>query len=297
MRVFLTGASGWIGSAVVPELLNNGHEVLGLARSDESAAAVAALGADVHRGSLDDLESLRAGAVQCEGVIQLGYNHDFSDMAGAAKTDLAAIELFGDVLEGTGGPLVVAAGVLGLSHGRPATELDTPEAGVHPRFAGIQLALSLSDRGVRSSAVRFAPTVHGDGDHGFMATLVAIARNKGVSGYIEDGSNRWPAVHRFDAANLVRLTMEKAVAGTSVHAVAEEGVPTKSIAEAIGEGLGLPVRSIPTAEANDHFGWMAMFFGIDSTSSSAITRQSLGWTPTNPGLIDDLSKDYYFRRP
>src|SRR5665213_2642014 len=196
MRVFLTGASGWIGSAVVPELLNNGHEVLGLARSDESAALVAALGASVHRGSLDDLESLRAGASQCDGVIQLGYNHDFSDMVGAATTDLAAIELFGEVLEGTGGPLVVASGVLGLTHGRPATELDVPETSFHPRFAGIQRALSFSDRGIRSAAVRFAPTVHGDGDHGFIATLVGIAREKGVSGYIEDGSNRWPAVHR-----------------------------------------------------------------------------------------------------
>lgn len=297
MRVFLTGASGWIGSAVVPELLTNGHEVLGLARSDESAAFVAALGADVHRGSLDDLESLRAGASTCDGVIQLGYNHDFSDMAGAAKTDLAAIELFGDVLEGTGGPLVVAAGVLGLSHGRPATELDEPDTSLHPRSAGIQRALSFSDRGIRSAAVRFAPTVHGDGDHGFIATLVAIARDKGISGFIEDGSNRWPAVHRLDAANLVRLTLEKAVAGTSVHAVAEEGVPTKSIAEAIGKGLGIPVRSIPTKEANDHFGWMAMFFGIDSTASNAITRETLGWQPSHPGLLTDLDADYYFRQP
>jgi nucleoside-diphosphate-sugar epimerase len=296
MRVFLTGASGWIGSAVVPELLNNGHEVLGLARSDESAEVVAALGASVHRGSLDDLESLRAGASQCEGVIQLGYNHDFSDMVGAAATDLSAIELFGEVLEGTGGPLVVASGVLGLTRGRPSTELDVPETNFHPRFAGIQRALSFSDRGIRSAAVRFAPTVHGDGDHGFIATLVGIAREKGVSGYIEDGSNRWPAVHRFDAANLVRLTLEKAVAGTSVHAVAEEGVTTKSIAEAIGSGLGIPVRSIPTSEANTHFGWMALFFGIDSTASNTITRDALGWVPTNPGLIDDLSKDSYFRQ-
>jgi nucleoside-diphosphate-sugar epimerase len=297
MRVFVTGASGWIGSAVVPELLTHGHEVLGLARSDESAAVVAALGAEVHRGTLNDLESLRAGASQCDGVIQLGYNHDFSNMTGAAATDRAAIELFGDVLEGTGGPLVVASGVLGLAHGRRATELDTPDTNLHPRLAGIQRALSFSDRGIRSAAVRFAPTVHGDGDHGFVATLVGIARDKGVSGYIDDGSNRWPAVHRLDAATLVRLTLEKAVAGSSVHAVAEEGVPTKSIAEAIGEGLGIPVRSIPADEANGHFGWMAMFFGIDSTASNAITCETLGWQPNHPGLLADLGTDSYFRQP
>ncbi|MEV4628169.1 SDR family oxidoreductase [Micromonospora sp. NPDC049523] len=292
---FVTGATGWIGSAVIPELLDAGHQVLGLARSDTAAASVAALGADVQRGNLDDLDSLRAGAAGSDGVVHLGYNHDFSRMEAAAQTDLAVINAIGAELEGTDRPFVIAAGVLGLASGRLATELDVPDSGAHPRIAGVQAAMSLVARGVRSSSVRFAPTVHGSGDHGFVAALVGIAREKGVSGYIDDGTNRWPAVHRLDAARLVRLAVENAPAGVALHATAEEGVPTRAIAEAIGRGLDLPVVSVPADKAGDHFGWIARFFGIDALASNAVTRQLLGWDPVQPGLIADLDAGHYFK--
>ena len=295
MRVFVTGASGWIGSAAVAELVSNGHQVLGLARSDESAAAVAALGAEVHRGSLDDPASLAAAAAQCDGVVQLAYNHDFSDMAGAAQTDHRAIEAMGEVMRGSDKPYVVASGVMGLAVGRVATEHDMPDSSVHPRIAGVEYALSLADQGVRSASVRFAPTVHGPGDHGFVATLVAIARARQVSAYIGDGSNRWPAVHRLDAARLVRMTLERAPAGSSVHAIAEEGVATRDIATAIGAGLGLPVAPIPLEEAVEHFGWLGRFFGADVPASSAMTQRMLDWQPTNPTLLDDLAAGWYFQ--
>ncbi len=295
MRVFVTGASGWIGSATVTELLSAGHQVLGLARSDVSAQAVAALGAEVQRGSLDDPAGLRDGAAACDGVIHLGYNHDFARMTEAAATDLAAIDALGRAMEGSGRPLVIASGVLGLTDGGIATELDEPDPGVHPRIAGVQLAMSYADRGVRTSSVRFAPTVHGDGDHGFTATLVAVAREKGVSGYIDDGANHWPAVHRLDANRLVRIAVESAPAGAALHAVAEEGVPTRAIAEAIGAGLGVPVVSVPAARAGQHFGWIARFFGVDCRASNALTRQQFGWEPTHPGLIEDLAQGHYFR--
>jgi nucleoside-diphosphate-sugar epimerase len=294
MRVFVTGASGWIGSAVVSELLDSGHHVVGLARSDTAAAAVTALGAEVLRGDLDDLDSLRAGAAASDGVVHLGYNHDFSRMAQAAHTDLQAIEAIGTTLAGTDRPLVIASGTLGLAPGRVGTEQDMPDPSLHPRIANAQLALSFVERGVRSLIVRFAPTVHGAGDHGFMAALVGIARDKGVSAYIDDGANRWPAVHRFDAGNLVRLAVQNAPAGSVLHATAEEGVPTRGIAEAIGHGLGVPVVSIPADQAEEHFSWLGGFFGADAPASSTLTRELLGWEPTHPGLIEDLDKGHYF---
>jgi nucleoside-diphosphate-sugar epimerase len=295
MRVFLTGASGWIGSAVVPELLSSGHEVLGLARSDAAAAAIIASGAEAFRGSLDDPAGLLDGVSSCDGVVHLGYNHDFSRIEEAATTDRGVVEAIGSALRGSDRPFVVAAGVLGLAPGRTATENDQPDPAVHPRIANVALALSFAEHGVRTSSVRFAPTVHGEGDHGFIATLVAIAREKGTSGYIGSGENRWSAVHRLDAARLVRLTLEGAPAGTSVHAVAEQGITTRSIAEAIGRGLDLPVVSIPASEAGEHFGWMGRFFGADATASNTITRELLTWEPSHQGLLEDLSEDFYFR--
>ncbi|SOD74589.1 nucleoside-diphosphate-sugar epimerase [Jatrophihabitans sp. GAS493] len=295
MRVFVTGASGWIGSAVVSQLLESGHEVVGLARSDAAAATVADLGAEVLRGDLNDLDLLRSGAVDSDGVVHLGYHHDFSQMAEAAQLDRQAIDAFGAVLEGSGRPLVIASGTLGLAPGRVGTEADTPDPGVHPRVANSSAALSYADRGVRSAAVRFAPTVHGPGDHGFIAVLVAIAREKGVAGYIDDGSNRWPAVHRLDAARLVRLAVEQAPAGSVLHAVAEEGIPTRTIAEAIGRGLGVAVESIPAEKADEHFNWIGRFFGADAPAANKVTRELMSWEPTQPGLIADLDEGSYFR--
>jgi nucleoside-diphosphate-sugar epimerase len=295
MRVFVTGASGWIGSAVVSELLDSGHQVVGLARSDAAAAAVTALGAEVLRGDLDDLDSLRRGAAASDGVVHLGYNHDFSRMPQAAQTDLLAIEAIGTALAGTGRPLAIASGTLGLAPGRVGTEQDKPDPSLHPRIANAQTAMSFVERGVRSLIVRFAPTVHGTGDHGFMAALVGIARDKRVSAYIGDGTNRWPAVHRLDAGNLVRLALDKAPAGSVLHATADEGVPTRVIAEAIGRGLGVPVVSIPADQAEEHFSWLGGFFGADAPASSTLTRELLGWEPIHPGLIEDLDKGHYFR--
>src|ERR1039458_2401772 len=295
MRVFITGASGWIGSAVVPELLSSGHDVVGLARSDASATAIAALGADVFRGSLDDPQSLREGAALSDGVIHLGYNHDFSRMEEAALTDRNAIEAIGTVLKNSDRPFGIAGGVLGLAPGRIATESDQPESGLHPRTTNVHFALSFAEEGVRTSCVRFAPTVHGDGDHGFIATLVAIARAKGPSGYIDNGTNCWSAAHRLDAARLVRLALEGAPAGSSVHAVAEPGIATRAIAEAIGAELGVPVISVSSEDANEHFGRMGRFFSADATASNTITRSLLGWEPTHQGLLEDLSEGHYFR--
>jgi nucleoside-diphosphate-sugar epimerase len=293
MRIFVTGASGWIGSAVIPELLDAGHKVVGLARSDTAAAAVEARGAEVHRGGLDDLDSLRAGAAASDGVIHLGYNHDFSRMEQAAQTDLQAIDAIGTTLEGTDRPLVIASVAVGLASGRVATEQDMPDPSA-PRVASAQAVLSFATRRVRSSIVRFAPTVHGAGDYGFMAALVGIARDKGVSGYIDDGANRWPAVHRLDAGSLVRLAVDDAPAGSVLHAIAEEGVPTRTIAEAIGRGLNLPVASVPAERASDHFGFLGRFFSVDCPASNGLTRELLGWTPTHAGLVADLDEGHYF---
>jgi nucleoside-diphosphate-sugar epimerase len=294
MRIFVSGASGWIGSASVTELIGAGHHVLGLARSDGAAATVARLGAEVVRGSLGDLAGLRAAAERAEGVVHLGYNHDFSRMDEAAKTDRAAIETFADVLRGTGGPLVIASGVLGLALGRIGTERDVPDPALHPRIANAAYTQALAGRGVRSIVVRFAPTVHGSGgDHGFVATLARIAREKGVSAYIGDGVNRWPAVHRLDAGRLVQLAIDKAPPGAVLHAVAEEGIMARDIAGAIGTFLGLPVEGIAADRAMAHFGWIGRFFGADAPASNALTRELLGWTPTQPGLLADIAAGHY----
>jgi nucleoside-diphosphate-sugar epimerase len=308
MRVFITGASGWIGSAVVPELIASGHQVVGLARSDDSAAALAAAGAEVRRGSLDDLDTLRNAAAEADGVLHLAFKHDIAfsgDFMGAVDADHRAIEAFGDALAGSDRPLVIASGLLGLAPGRVATERDglVPDpaaaAGGSPqaRMVNAQATLALAARGVRSSVMRLSPTVHGDGDHGFMATLVDVARAKGVSGYIGDGSNRWPGVHLLDAAHLVRLALERAPAGSALHAVADEGVPIRTVAEVIGRHLGLPVVAVPPEDAGEHFGWLGPFLGLDSPASSASTRELLGWQPTHLGLLDDLDKGHYFRTP
>jgi nucleoside-diphosphate-sugar epimerase len=294
MRILVTGASGWIGSGSVKELISAGHHVLGLARNDVSAAKIAKLGAEVVRGSLDDLVSLRAAGPRAAGILDLGYNHDFSQMAAAAHTDRAAVDVFADVLQGTGGPLLIASGTLGLAPGRVGTEDDMPSAGVHPRIANAAHTLGLADRGIRSIVVRFAPTVHGaGGDHGFVAVLARIAREKGVSGYIGEGRNRWPAVSRFDAARLVQLAIDKATPGSALHAVAEEGIATRDIAAALGSFLSVPVESIPLDRAPAHFDWLGMFFGADAPASSARTRSLLGWQPTHPTLLEDIEAGNY----
>jgi nucleoside-diphosphate-sugar epimerase len=295
MRILVTGASGWIGSASVTELIAAGHHVLGLARTDEAAAKVAKLGAEVVRGTLDDIEGLRAAAARAEGVVHLGYNHDFSQMGAAAQTDRAAIDAFAQVLAGTGGPLLIASGTLGLvAAGGVATERDTPNPAVHPRVANAGYTLGLAERGVRSMVVRFAPTVHGSGgDHGFVAVLARIAREKGVSAYIGEGLNRWPAVNRLDAARLVQLAIAQAPAGTVLHAVAEEGIATRDIAGAIGKFLKLPVETIAADRAKEHFDWLGMFFGANAPASSALTRELLGWAPTRPTLLEDIAAGHY----
>ncbi len=304
MRVFVTGASGWIGSAVVPELLDAGHQVTGLARSGASAAALAAAGVQVQRGTLDDLDSLRSAAAASDGVIHLAFKHDLAftgDFQGAADADRIAVETFGEALAGSDKPFLIASGTLGVAPGRVATERDGhgPAAGAwgpgpETRRATAELTLSFASRGVRSSVVRLPPTNHGDGDNGFMAALVGIARAKGVSGYIGDGSNRWPAVHRLDSAHLFRLALEQAPAGSTLHAVADEGVPIRDIAEVIGRHLDVPVVSVSPEDAPEHFTWLAGFLGADSPASSTLTRELLGWQPTQPGLIDDLDKGHYF---
>ncbi len=309
MDVFVTGASGWIGSAVVPELIGAGHQVTGLARSDASAAALTAAGAQVHRGTLDDLDSLRSAAAASDGVIHLAFKHDIAfsgDFQGAADADRRAVETFGEALAGSDRPLLIASGTLGLAPGRVATERDglVPDPAAAPliggaptRLATAQMTLSFASRSIRSSVVRLPPTVHGEGDNGFMAALVGIARDKGVSGYIGDGSNRWPAVHRLDAAHLFRLALEKAPAGSVLHAIADDGVPIRAIAEVIGRHLDLPVVAISAADAAEHFSWLAGFLAADSPASSTLTRELLGWQPTHPGLLEDLDKGHYFDHP
>jgi nucleoside-diphosphate-sugar epimerase len=305
MRVLVTGASGWIGSAVVPELLGAGHQVVGVARSDASAAALTAAGVEVLRGSLDDLDGLQAAAATADGVIHLAFKHDIAftgDFDSAVAADRRAIETFGDALAGSDKPFVIASGVAGVKFGGVATEEDGRDvdpvlaAGSGPlgRQANAQFVLSLAEQGVRSSVLRLPPTTHGDGDNGFMAATVGIAREKGVSGYVGDGSNRWPAAHRSDAARLFRLALENAPAASVLHAVADEGVPIRDVAHVIGRHLDIPVVSIEPDEAGEHFGWLSGFLALDMPASSDITQELLGWHPTGPGLIEDLDKGHYF---
>ena len=297
MRVFLTGASGFIGSAIVQELLNAGHQVLGLARSDAAANALSAAGAEVHRGSLEDMDSLKRGAAASDGVIHTAFIHDFSNIAASGKTDNLAVEALGAALEGSNRPLVVTSATGHLKPGHLSTEAEAPDpsTGITHRIPSELTTLSLASRGVRSSVVRLPPSVHGEGDHAFVPALIGVARAKGVSAYIGEGANRWSAVHRLDAANLFRLAMEKGAAGSRFHGVADEGVPTRDIAAAIGKQLNLPVVSKTPQEAAEHFGWLAHFFAMDSQTSSAQTRALLGWKPTHPGLIADLELGHYFK--
>lgn len=295
MRVFVTGASGWIGSAVVDDLLAAGHDVTGLARSDSAATRLIAKGADVRRGDLDDLGSLRAGAEQAEATIHLANKHDWSDPAASNAAERAAVQTIGDTLAGSNRRFLFAAGVAALAQGRPATEDDaSPFHGADsPRGGAENLAFEFVERDVHSVSLRFSPTVHGRADHGFVARLVSIARDKGVSGYPGDGANRWAAVHVTDAARMVTLGLEKAPAGARLHAVAEEGVPTEQMAHAIGRAFDLPVESIAEDEMAEHFGWIGRFFGMDLAATSAATRALLGWLPVGPTLIEDIDAGAY----
>lgn len=302
MRIFVTGASGWIGSAVVAELLAADHQVIGLARSDASAETIAAAGAEVCRGDIADLDVLRAAARESDGVVHLAFRHDIAFTGGfetAVGSDRAAIEALGEALAGSDRPLAIASGVAGLNPGVLATERDmaAPSPGPGGRILNERAVLAFAERGVRSMSVRFAPTVHGDGDNGFMQMIVAADRKAASSAYIGEGANRWPAVHRSDAARLVRLGIEGAPAGSVLHAVGEEGVAIRDVAHAIGRGLDLPVTSITVEQAKAQFGFLAGFLALDMPVSSTLTRKLLSWEPAGPGLVADLAQGHYFAGP
>ncbi|MBE9461401.1 SDR family oxidoreductase [Dyadobacter subterraneus] len=298
MRVFVTGATGFVGSAVVQELINAGHQVLGLARSEENAKSLIAAGAKAHRGDLEDLDSLRSGVAASDGVIHTGFVHDFSRFKECCEIDRLAINAMGEALAGSDRPLIITSGI-GILRipDRLATEEDIPAASSpNPRIASELAANALAEKGVRVAILRLPPTVHGAGDHGFVPILIGIAREKGISVYKEEGANSWPAVHRKDAAKLYRLALEKAPAGiVRYHAVAEEGIAFREIAEEIGKGLNVPAVSKSVEEANEHFSWFAHFAGMDCAASSQQTKAILGWSPEQPGLIEDLDKGGYFK--
>jgi nucleoside-diphosphate-sugar epimerase len=296
MRVFVTGATGFVGSAIVNELINNGHQVLGLARSDESAKQLIAAGAEVHRGGLEDLNSLTTGAAAADGVIHTAFIHDFSKFKENCETDRSVIEALGAGLTGTDKPLIITSGTAILGLPRVSNELDKPlvDSSVMARIASEEAADSVAAKGVKVMVVRLPPSVHGDGDHGFVPRLIEIAKEKGAAAYVGEGSNLWPAVHRSDAAQLYRLVLEKGTANARYHASAEQGILMKDIVTAIGTKLNLPVVSKTSEEAAEHFGWIAHFAAINSPASSQITREQLGWNPTGRGLIEDLEIGTYF---
>ncbi|OUJ71959.1 SDR family oxidoreductase [Hymenobacter crusticola] len=291
MKIFVTGASGFIGSAVVQELQQNGHEVLGLARTEQSAQALTAAGAEVMKGDLNDLDSLKRGAEQADGVIHLAFNHDFSQYQAAAATDSHAIEAMGSVLAGSNRPLVITSGLAGFALDHIATEQDSPGVGAR---TSEQTALALVPQGVRALVVRLAASVHDKGDYGFVPYLIQVARQKGESAYIGHGLNRWPAVHRLDAAHLFRLVVEQGAAGTCYHGVADEGIALRDLATIVGQHLNVPVVSKSVEEAAAHFGWMARFASLNLAASSTLTQQWLNWRPTHPGLLADLEQGHYF---
>jgi nucleoside-diphosphate-sugar epimerase len=307
MRVFVTGASGWVGRGLVPELLAAGHDVVGLARSDAAAEGLRASGVEPRPGSLDDLDALRDAAAASDGVVHLAFKHDIAfsgDFAGATDADRRAIETLGEALVGSGRPFVVASGilgVLGLPPGQVATERDGlasttdhgPIGGANDRVANAHRTLALADRGVRSSVVRLPPATHGEGDNGFIPTAIGLARAKGAAAYVGDGANRWPAVHRDDAARLFRLALESASAGAVLHAVGDEGVPIREVAEAVASLLDVPAVSVDAEQADEYLGFLGRFWAFDGPASARITRDLLGWEPTRPGLIADLKAGHY----